>query len=660
MDKKVVLSSWNNLVPLCNWTGVTCGCKHKRVTKLGSLFRPQHLFKSFNFLKEGIPASLFNCSRLVRRNLHSNYLGQGVPSELGSLTKLVSLDLGRNNLKGKLPVSLGNLTFLKELSFVANNLEGKIPNEIARLTKIVDLEFAANGFFGDFPLAIYNLSSLELLKIIDSGFSGSLRPNFGNLLPNLQGLFIVINSFTVRDLKFLALHTNSLGGHSFRDLKFFGALTNCTKLNALLVAYNRLGSDSPTSISNLSMNIQILELQSNFISRSIPGDIGNLIGLQILLLGNNLLKGPLPTSLGKLLGLIQYSATSLGYKVSMYPTIALKELFLLLLDNKLRGTIPREIMQILPLVLLNMSNNYLSGSLPEYVGRLEKLGTFSLAYNKLSGKQPHTLGKCLSLVQRFLQGNSFDGTIPDISGLMGVKRVDFSNNKLSGSILGYLANLNLLEYLNLSVNNFEGNEPTEGNSWKQKPMWRRLGIETRAMLFESTRKGDKAFLTFRESCDLISLCWFRNRKKNKINEATFSTLGASHERISYGDLRNATDSFSTTLVPCLKHYFQQRTVVAVKVLNLQISGAMKSFMAQCESLKDSHIRHRNLVKLLTTCSSIDFEGNEFTALIFEFMPNRTLDMWLHPEEIEEIHRPSRALTLLERLNIAIDVAYIYM
>ncbi|KAF2578910.1 hypothetical protein F2Q68_00000826, partial [Brassica cretica] len=38
------------------------------------------------------------------------------------------------------------------------------------------------------------------------------------------------------------------------------------------------------------------------------------------------------------------------------------------------------------------------------------------------------------------------------------------------------------------------------------------------------------------------------------------------------------------------------------------------------------------------------------------MPNGSLDMWLHPKETEEISRPSRTLTLLERLNIAIDVA----
>ncbi|KAJ4905473.1 Leucine-rich repeat protein kinase family protein [Raphanus sativus] len=45
---------------------------------------------------------------------------------------------------------------------------------------------------------------------------------------------------------------------------------------------------------------------------------------------------------------------------------------------------------------------------------------------------------------------------------MGAKRLDFSNNNLSGSLPGYIANFSFLEYLNLSINNFKGKVPTEG------------------------------------------------------------------------------------------------------------------------------------------------------------------------------------------------------
>ena len=75
-------------------------------------------------------------------------------------------------------------------------------------------------------------------------------------------------------------------------------------------------------------------------------------------------------------------------------------------------------------------------------------------------------------------------------------------------------------------------------------------------------------------------------------------------------------------------------------------------MVECNVL--SNIWHRNLVKILTCRSSIDYSGNQFKALVFELMRNGSLDIWLHPE----IDREDRSMDLsfLQRLNIAIDVA----
>ncbi|KAF2615942.1 hypothetical protein F2Q70_00007803 [Brassica cretica] len=707
--------------------------------ELGSLFRLQHLDMSLNFLGGGIPASLFNCSRLLDLVLFSNHLGQDLPRELGSLRKLVTLDLGKNNLKGKLPVSLGNLTSLRELSFGENNLEGKIPDAIARLTQMVFFVLDTNNFSGVFPLAIYNLSSLQYLDMLGNYFSGNLRPDFGNLLPKLRALSLGNNSLTgaipstlanistlqllampynsltgsippsfakIQYLQELYLDENSLGSFSAGDLKFLVALTNCTQLQTLDVSFNRLGGDLPASVANLSMNLNQLALQNNFISGSIPHDIGNLKGLQTFWLSENILKGSIPATFGKLLGLVELSVYSnmmsgeIPYSLGnitrleklylfnnnfegIIPPSLGKCSYLLRLhieNNKLNGILPQEIMQISTLVSLKLSNNSLRGSLPEDVGRLENLGKLYVAHNKLSGKLPKTLGKCLSMEKLGVQGNFFEGIIPDISGLVGIKYVDFSSNNLSGRIPEYLANFSLLEYLNLSFNNFEGNVPTEGKfknativsvfgnrnlcggvlELRLQPCFTQPPRNSRKKIVIGVSLGiSLLLLLFLAS---VSLCWLKSRKKKNTNEAPPSTLGAFHEMISYGDLRNATDGFSSSNLigsgsfgTVFKAFLPaENKVVAVKVLNMQRRGAMKSFMAECESLKD--IRHRNLVKLLTACSTIDFQGKEFRALIYEYMPNGNLDMWLHPKETEEISRPSRTLTFLERLNIAIDVA----
>ena len=76
------------------------------------------------------------------------------------------------------------------------------------------------------------------------------------------------------------------------------------------------------------------------------------------------------------------------------------------------------------------------------------------------------------------------------------------------------------------------------------------------------------------------------------------------------------------------------------------------FDAECETLR--YTRHRNLVKVITVCSSIDSRGGDFKALVFEFLPNRNLEQWLH-KHLEEDNEP-KALGLIERLQIAMDVA----
>ncbi|KAI3442580.1 uncharacterized protein J3R85_000791 [Psidium guajava] len=84
-------------------------------------------------------------------------------------------------------------------------------------------------------------------------------------------------------------------------------------------------------------------------------------------------------------------------------------------------------------------------------------------------------------------------------------------------------------------------------------------------------------------------------------------------------------------------------------------GALKSFKAECEALK--RIKHRNLLKVLTACSSIDYKGDEFKALVYEFMVNGSLEEWLHPNPAtNDVDGHLKKLSLVQRINISIDVA----
>jgi serine/threonine protein kinase len=80
-------------------------------------------------------------------------------------------------------------------------------------------------------------------------------------------------------------------------------------------------------------------------------------------------------------------------------------------------------------------------------------------------------------------------------------------------------------------------------------------------------------------------------------------------------------------------------------------GAEKSFLSECQALRN--IRHRNLVPIITACSTVDANGNVFKALVYEFMPNGNLDSWLHLKGNGKARKP---LSLNQRTCLAVNIA----
>lgn len=132
---------------------------------------------------------------------------------------------------------------------------------------------------------------------------------------------------------------------------------------------------------------------------------------------------------------------------------------------------------------------------------------------------------------------------------------------------------------------------------------------------------------------LVMLIYFVLLLKGKTPKTAYLLLlsfGKHFPRVSYKDLAQATQSFSESNLIGRGSYgsvyrgelTQAKIVVAIKVFDLEVGSADKSFMSECEVLRS--IRHRNLVSILTACSTVDNDGNAFKALIYEFMPNGNL------------------------------------
>ncbi|KAB2625875.1 LRR receptor-like serine/threonine-protein kinase [Pyrus ussuriensis x Pyrus communis] len=341
-----------------------------------------------------------------------------------------------------------------------------------------------------------------------------------------------------------------------------------------------------------------------------------------------------------------------------------------------------------------MARNYLAGVVPEEIGKLEKIGKLyfnvgdlvhltllNVSKNKLSGEIPNIIGRCASLGGLYLDDNKFEGTLPQsLKDLKGLEEFDISSNNLSGHIPEFLGKLGALKYLNLSYNDFEGELPKEGIFSNVSGVSilgnHRLcgGIPQLHLLAcpknkHHTSRGllsPKVVIPI--SCALAFIialsCFFGARsmlKKSRDGLVTSHSYEDWKLGVSFSQLVESTNGFSVdnligsgSFASIYKGVIpSDGTVVDVKVLNLQQQGASKSFNDECKDLRS--VRHRNLVKIITACSSIDNHGRDFKSLVFKFMPNGSLDSWLHPRDEEQ--SPSKRLNFMQRLNIAIDVAF---
>ncbi|XP_027150568.1 receptor kinase-like protein Xa21 [Coffea eugenioides] len=160
----------------------------------------------------------------------------------------------------------------------------------------------------------------------------------------------------------------------------------------------------------------------------------------------------------------------------------------------------------------------------------------------------------------------------------------------------------------------------------------------------------------------ISIFRLRSFKRRRTQPKSPNFSGRLFLRVSYRQLVQATNGFSAeNLIGAGGSGSVYKGVlteggnlsVAIKVFNLQHHGAFKSFIAECDAMRN--IRHRNLVKIISSSSGMDFQGNDFKALIYEFMPNGSLETWLHRTDEHQQHI-FPIPNLLQRINVAIHVA----
>ncbi|XP_024984275.1 putative receptor-like protein kinase At3g47110 [Cynara cardunculus var. scolymus] len=770
-DPYQIMPLWNDSIHFCNWTGIVCGLRHRRVVTLsllsggfsgsispavgnltflrelllhnngfkgnvpqevGRLTRLWRLNLSNNSLSGEIPSNISRCSNLVELDLSDNSFIGVIPNEFDSLTNLQRISLDSNELTGEIPKFIGNFTSLALLSGRDNHFQGNIPDTFGQLSSLFFFGFAMNNLSGILPLSFFNISSLttialpvnriggnlpsdiaqrflrlKVLNLAMNRFSGPIPLSLSNAT-NLEHLALNENMFTgsvpsfsrLQALTHFGLNYNQLGNGRSDNLNFVSSLANCTNLRRLGFGNNNLGGVLPRSISNFTLLTDLL-IGTNLISGNIPYEIGQLVKVKRMYLSHNQFIGRIPDSIGNLrnLGVLSFrdNLISGGIPSSMGNLTLLSKLRIS--RNRLEGTVPSGLSNCTGLQALDLSRNNLSGyipkgifglssltirldlsdnrfvgSLPIEVGALKNLVFFDVSNNMMSGVIPVSLGTCTSLVRLYMEGNTIEGEIPtSFRSLRGLEVLDLSRNNLTGRIPEYLGDFVFFRRLNLSLNGFDGKLPGLG-AFKNASIVSIYGnrqlcggspqFQLPKCSVEESSKKNKLPLFLLIIIPIIGvvfvlilvviLCFLCKRKQASTE---ISSEDENFPRVSYQSLHEATNGFSSenligsgkfsTVYKAILHTKNEPRLVAVKVLKLAVHGADRSFIAECEALRS--IRHRNLVKVVTSCSSIDYQGNDFKALVYSYMINGSLEDWLHQNSVV-------GLNFLQRLNIVIDLA----
>uniref|UniRef100_A0ACD5ZJ34 Uncharacterized protein n=1 Tax=Avena sativa TaxID=4498 RepID=A0ACD5ZJ34_AVESA len=620
------------------------------------------------------PSGLASSQYLKVLNFGLNSFVDVVPTWLAKLYNLETLHLGFNHLTGSIPVALSNLTKLTSLQLAYGNLTGEIPQELGLMQEMSYLYLGANQLTGEIPSFLGNLSKLSFLSLWEYQFSGQVPRTLGkntalnwldlsynNLVGNLDFLSDLSNC---RQLQTLNLEANSFTGLIPSTV---GNLTS--RLVIFGVGYNKLTGGLPVQISNIS-NLEWVHLPNNLFTEPIPESIGMLENLVRLDLSGNHMLGKIPAQMGMLRSLQLLRLQSNKFSGSIpgnFGNLSLLE-YIDFSNNKLSLEIPTGLFHLDKLIELNLSHNSFAGAIPADVSGLGQIYQMDLSCNLLTGSIPETFGQLNMLTNVNLSHNSFKGSIPEqLEKLKSLASLDLSYNNLSGTIPVFLSNFTYLATLNLSFNCLEGPIPEGGvfSNITLQSLTGNVGLcgATRLRFppclqqSHSTKRHLLQFLlpTLTLAFGAIAIyiyLWFGKKLKKGEDKASIGSndiLG--HQIISYHELVLATHNFSQDNIlgsgsfgKIFKGQLSSGLVVAIKVLDMQLQKAIQSFDAECQALRMA--RHRNLIRILNTCSNLDFR-----ALVLQYMPNGSLEMLLHgPMGV------TMRLGFVERLSIMIDVS----